>query len=250
MGSLVCWEVMLHPHAGHPHLILLKHCPIPILPTKLPVQGSHQLHAGLCKLEDRCYLQYKWSCTDPPERRTELSKLCVQAETLRSTATLSHFSFCAWHCVPAEHMEEAQDQIPTWALVCEGLCSPCWAPTTSQKLHISSDFLAPCFIWLPPWPIPVKMSQTSKDPPFILYKLSLLTFHWCMGSSLLAGIGTITQHHQRWHSTENLEHWTSIFSSAVHPCSITQHSSPPAAQIVPEHWLATGYCLHTLAGLL
>lgn len=37
----------------------LRHRPVPILPTKHSVQGSHQLHAGLCKLEDRCYLQYQ-----------------------------------------------------------------------------------------------------------------------------------------------------------------------------------------------
>lgn len=70
------WCCVPYPSAAHTHLMLLRHRPVPILPTKHSVQGSHQLHAGLCKLEDRCYLQYQWSCTDPSAGKTALKTPC------------------------------------------------------------------------------------------------------------------------------------------------------------------------------
>lgn len=73
------------------------------------------------------------------------------------------------------------------------------APAGLQLLLTSytSAFLrSPCtmFHTSPPWPIPVQMSQASTDPPFILFKLSLLVFHWCMGKCQAFSQGSTPLH--------------------------------------------------------
>lgn len=97
-------------------------------------------------------------------------------------------------------MEEAQEQTLTWSLSCEGLRSPCWAPTASHKLHISFPQISLHHV-----SYESSLAHSSTNEPgqhrSTIYPVQTLLARFSLVhgkmSSLLTGIYTVTQHHQR-----------------------------------------------------